>query len=368
LNRNNGIALLIRCIAAAFFLLAANDAGAQAISAYTDYRGYFMAFDKGAINKLEYLPVTSYKMGSSCIAYIDNRNDFKIYYNGQSKFQLNAADFKYWVTDYLVAYKVGQVLYVNDAGTKKTLCYYNTKMVVNDSLLSWFDDSQYTFKIYYNGRTAELESSLLEPPKVMKAGPNTLAWVNQSNFFSLFYQGNVTVLDNIAPLDFAAGRDIMCWTDDYDRYFHVFYRGDTATLETFAPDSFKVGYGIMAYVDQLGNFNAFFNGGTSRLLPDRPTFFQVNGNVIVYAYNNQLNVFYEGRNYPVERYIPTNLQVGLNGVAYLDPGGALKYFFKGKSYPVTTEFVTQYALTGDVLKVEVGTNTNQFFWEGQLYE
>lgn len=340
----------------------------QGLSAFSDYRGYLMAFENGNFKKLEYLPVKSYKMGSSCIAYIDNRNDFKVYYNGESKYQLNAADFQYWVTDYLVAFKVGQVLYVNETGERKTLCYYNTRMALGDSLLSWFDDSRYTFNIYYDHKVIELENSLLEPPRTMKAGANTLAWVNQSDFFQLFYQGKLTTLDNIAPIDFATGRDVMAWTDGYDRYFHLFYKGDTATVETFAPDSFKVGYGIVAYVDQQGNFNAFYDGGTRRLLSDRPDFFQVRGNVILYGYNNQFNLFYNGKTYPVETYVPRDFQIGNNGVAYRDPGGSLKFFQQGKPYSVTTEAVNKYTLTGDVLKLEVGTNTNQFFWEGQLYE
>jgi hypothetical protein len=343
-------------------------ASAQALSAFTDYRGYLMVFDNGSINKLEYLPPVSYKSGSAAVAYIDNRNDFKIYCHGVSKFQLNAADFKYWVTDYLVAFKVGQVLYVNDGVDRKTLCYYNTRMALGDSLLGWYDDSQYSFNIYYNKRIAELENSLLEPPKSMKAGANTMAWVNQSNFFNVFYQGNVTTLDDIAPIDFAAGRDIMAWIDNYDRNFHIFYYGDTATAEIFPPDSFKVGYGIMAYVDQLGNFNAFYDGGTRKLLSDRPDYFLVYGNVIVYAYNNQFNVFYQGKTYPVETYVPRSLQIGINGVAYMDPGGSLKFFQKGQSYKVTNEYVNKYTLTGVVVKVEVGTNTCQFFWEGRLYE
>jgi hypothetical protein len=341
---------------------------AQAISAFSDYRGYFYAFDNGNINKLEYLPITNFKAGSSGIAYIDNRNDFKVYYNGKSTFQLNAADFKYWVTDYLVAYKVGQVLYVNDAGVKKTLCYYNTKMALGDSVLSWFDDVQYTFNVYYNGKIAELENSLLEPPRNIKAGSNTLAWVNQSNFFNLFYQGKVTTIDAMAPVDFAVGRDIMAWVDNYTQYFHLFYHGDTAVVSTFAPDSFKVGYGIMAYVDNLGNFQSFYNGSIKQILPDRPDFFYVYGNIVLYAYNGTFNAFYSGKNYTIERYIPSSFKTGINGVAYQDPGGSLKYFCKGSTYAVSSEFINEYTLTGDVLRLNVGTNTSQFFWEGQLYQ
>jgi hypothetical protein len=340
----------------------------QAISAFSDYRGYLMAFDHGDIRKLEYLPVKSYKTGSSGVAYIDNDNDFKVYYNGESKVQVNAADFSYWITDYLIGFKVGNVLYVNAGGERRLLSYYNTRMSLSDSLLCWFDDVKYSFSIFYDNKVLELESSLLEPPKSMKTGSNTLAWVNQSEFFQVFYQGNVRQLDDVVPVKYENGQDVMAWVDGFNQFFHIFYRGDTATVGPFAPDSFKVGYGTVAYVDQLGNFNVFYDGGVRQLLPDRPDYFLVKGNVVLYSYNNQFNVFYAGKTYAVETYIPTDFKLGINGVAYADPGGTLKYFFKGKPYNVTAEAVNGYSISGDVLKVEVGTNTSQFFWEGQLYE
>ena len=60
---------------------------AQNVTAYTDYRGYFHAFDNGSFKQLDYLPVKSYKLGRSSVAYIDNKNDFRIYYKGQSIYQ-----------------------------------------------------------------------------------------------------------------------------------------------------------------------------------------------------------------------------------------------------------------------------------------
>jgi hypothetical protein len=93
----------------------------QNLAAYTDYRGYLHAFDNGTFHQLEYLPVQSYKYGGSVIGYVDNKNDFRVYSNGQTITMLNAADFSYYMTDYLLAFKVGSVLYVFDQGEKRTL-------------------------------------------------------------------------------------------------------------------------------------------------------------------------------------------------------------------------------------------------------
>lgn len=350
-----------------FFFLATTSVSSQNLTAYTDYRGYLQSFDNGVFRQLEYLPVKSYKTGGSSIAYIDTKNDFKIYYQGQVYPQVNAADFSYFMTDYLVAYKVGSVLYVFDNGVRKTLSYYNSIVTVNDSVMAYFDDSNYNLSVYYNGKVATLESSLLDKPKSIKTGSNTVAWVNQSNFFTIFYKGQLHNLGNIPPLEYEAGRDIVAYVDDYDRHFHLFYKGDTALVEEYAPDSFKVGYGIMAYVDNLGNFRVFENGATKRLLSDRPDFFYVQGNVVVYAYNRMFNIYYRGEITTLENFTPFNFQLGINGIAWLDESGRLKIFDSGTIYTASYEVINRFTLTGNVLKYEVGTNTVNVFFKGKNY-
>lgn len=340
---------------------------AQNISAYTDYRGYLQAFDNGMFKQLEYLPPKSYKFGASSVAYIDNRSDFKIYYKGQTYPQINAADFSYFMTDYLVAFKVGSVLYIFDDGNRKTLSYYNSIVAVNDSVMAYFDDSNYNLSVYYRGKTAVLESSLLDKPKSIKTGANTIAWVNQSNFFNIFYQGQVHTISNIPPVDYQAGRDLVAYVDDYDKHFHLFYKGDSAMVEEYAPDSFKVGYGIMAYVDNLGNFRVFYNGATKRLLSDRPDFFVVKGNMVVYSYNRMFNVFYNGQVTTIENFAPSDFQVGTDAVAWINDSGRLKIFDKGKTYTASYELINKYNLTGNVLKYETGTNTVTVFFDGKNY-
>src|SRR2546421_2369358 len=87
---------------------------AQDLSAYLDYRNYFYAFDQGEFRQLEYLPVKSFKAGGAAIAYIDNSNEFRIYADEQKFDQTFGGDLSYFMTDYLVAFRVGKVLSVFD--------------------------------------------------------------------------------------------------------------------------------------------------------------------------------------------------------------------------------------------------------------
>jgi hypothetical protein len=343
------------------------ETNAQDVTAYEDYKGNLHVFEKGMYREIEYLPVKDYKIGGVTIAYVDNKNDFKVYYNGQAIQLVNAADFTYFVTDYLTAFRVGNVSYVFDEGEKKTLCYYTSILTVNDSLLIYFDDAKSSLNIYYNGKVATLEDAFLSKPKAIKTGSNTAAWVNQSNLFTVFYHGTTHQLDNIAPITFEAGRDIVAYIDDYEKRFRIFYKGDTALAEEFAPDSFKVGFGILAYVDNTGNFRVFENGATRKVLSDRPDFFYVKGNVIVYSYNNSFNIIYNGKTTELQNRYPADFQLGNDGIAWIDDSGRLQLFQKGNVYTVSYEIINGYHLNGNVLKYEVGNNTVNVFYNGKNY-
>ena len=364
----NRLRFSFRFLLLAMVVIYSVNTSAQNITAYNDYRKYLQAFDSGQVHQVEYLQVQSYKIGGNAIAYVDNRSDFKIFYNGRSYMQLNAIDFSYSVSNNLVSYKVGSVLYVFDQGEKKTLSYYNNGLTsLNDSLLVYYDDSKYSMSIYYNGKDTELESSFLEPPRLVKTGPNVVAWVNQSGFFKVFYHGKISTLDNVTPVSFEVGRDIVAYVDDYTRNFHLFYYGDTARAEEVAPDSYSMGYGIMAYTDYENNFRVFFDGKTQRLLSSKPDFFSVKGNVIVYAYNSMFNVWFDGKVTTLENYTPRDYQVGINGVAWIDENGRLKYFDRGTVYTASYEIIKKYLLTGNVLKFDVGNNTVGVFFQGKAW-
>ena len=340
---------------------------AQDVTAYFDNRENLQVFDRGLSRQLEYLPVKSYKIGGNMIAYIDSKSDFKIYYDNQTFQLLNAVDFYYQVTNNLTMFRVGGVLYVFDRGEKKTLCYNTGLVSVNDSVLAYIDVSASTLNFYYNGSIANVEESLLGAPKAVKTGSNTVAWINQSDIFSVFYHGKIIQLDNIAPIAFEAGQDIVAYIDDYVRQFKIFYKGDTAIAEQFLPDSFKVGFGICAYIDDLSNFRIFYNGATKIVLSARPDFFVVRGNVVIYSYQNAFYAFYKGEVYTLNNMTPRDYQVGTEGVAWLDESGRLMAFHKGKTYTVAYDVIESYSMNGNVLKYDIGNESVRVWYNGKVY-
>ncbi|MBK6838164.1 MAG: hypothetical protein IPG90_07665 [Bacteroidetes bacterium] len=79
------------------------------------------------------------------------------------------------------------------------------------------------------------------------------------------------------------------------------------------------------------------------------------------------NVFYNGVVSTLENFNPSNFQLGINGVAWLDESNRLKVFDRGKTYTASYEIINKYDLIGNVLKYETGSNTVNIFFEGKNY-
>jgi hypothetical protein len=362
MKRRLSVLLLIATLVCSSF-----SSTAQNVAAYSDYRSYFHVFDHGVFQQLEYLPVKSFKVGGVAVPYVDNTNEFRIYWNGQKYYQTYASDLTYYVSDYLVAFRIGQVLSVFEKGRSKKLTYFCSQVFLSDSLVVYFDDSNYNLGVYYNGEQTELESSMLELPRAIKIGSNMVGFVNQSNYFKLFYKGQIIDVDNVAPVTFDVGRDIAAYVDGYNNIFHLFYKGETAQIENTAPESFKLGFGTMAYVDYQGSFRVFSNGTSRRLLSNRPDMYAVKGNIIVYTFNNEFRIFQNGESKLVDDTTPTEYKLGNNGVAYINTSNHLKYYSKGKSYVVSFEPVSKYYINNDVIWYLVGVNTWKVFSNGINY-
>lgn len=352
----------------ALLILTTSFSYSQGVAAYTDYRGAFQIFDRGIYQQLEYNPVKSFQAGGNALAYVDNTGEFQIYYNGRKYHQLYASDqFSYYASNHLIAYKVGTVLYVFEKGRAEKVSYFCSQFYVGDSLVVYYDDSNYNLGVFYNGSNTPIESSLLASPQTVRAGSNTLAYVNQSGYFKVFYHGEITDVDVSTPVSFEAGRDVVAYVDGYQKYFHLFYKGQTAQVDVNPPQSYKVGFGNMAYVDYDENFRIFSNGATRRLLSQKPDFYDVKGNMIVYGYNSEFRAFTDGESKLIDDIMPKEYKLSTDGVAYIDIDGVLKFYNHGKLYVVSHETVSKYYVNNEVVWYMVGTNTWKVFYNGVNY-
>ena len=138
---------------------------------------------------MEYQPVQSYKVGYDQVVYLDNMGRLKWYKQGKSTMVEDYPVSNYFVTDYLVAYTIGDQLVVNDKGNRKTLKYNKGPFMVGDSLISFCDFQSNYLQTYYNGRIYEIEDGMGGRPfKSMLSGDNIMAYVDRNDYFKMFYR------------------------------------------------------------------------------------------------------------------------------------------------------------------------------------
>ena len=116
-----------------------NTLQAQDLAAFHDNQGRFHIFDNGRTIQAEYLPVNQFSVGGDCILYTDNRNNLKMYYNGEvSTLEVNAPD-QFVALDYLSVYNIGGVVKIIDNGITSTISTNSIDYQAEDSLVTFYD-------------------------------------------------------------------------------------------------------------------------------------------------------------------------------------------------------------------------------------
>jgi hypothetical protein len=354
-----------------FFLIAMVPLRSQYLAAYSDYLKNFWVFEAGTFQKVEYLEIQNYQVGGILVAYIDHRDNLKIYRNGEVKTLMQGSPIKYTATDYLLGYSLYQQLNVYDNGYIKVLSTDCDGFIVRDSLIAWHNQMKKTVQVYYNGRTITLIDGLLYfPVEEFKAGDNVIAFIHASTKqFYIFYLGRLQMLDDFTEdFVFETGRDIVAYMDIPDQSFNVFYRGTRTELETFKPKSFKVGDEILAYVDNLGKLKYFENGKVQIISSFEPQFYSVEDKVLVFEEQGYLKTVCNGKVYIVERYIPQPFKIDFTTIAYIDQSGFAKAFQNCEPISITFNKIKEVNLVRDLILFVEGINKTKIYFNGKVYE
>jgi len=350
------------------FILIFPCAHSQNITAYSDIHDYFYVFDKGINKEIEYLPVQSYKIGWENIIYVANSGALKIYYNGKT-YELFQSYTDYFTSKYLTLGELNKQLKVFDNGTMTTLTSSAGSFKMSDSLIAFHDEAKRTFNAYYNGEIVQLEDLLAsEDITRYTVGCNIIAYIDHQYYFAIFYHGVVTKLFKLTyKLKYDVGQDIVAYTNTDESSFNVVYQGEINRIEDNIPLSYSAGNGCVAYVDNLGKFKIFKEGQVFTISENQPEFYKVKDDIVVYSEQNYLKVFYKGKSYLLESYIPQSYKYDQSSVAYIDDMGSLKLFQDGKTQTLTYEKVISYDLNGNVLKYVTGNNNCNVFYKGKIY-
>jgi len=339
----------------------------QTLSAYTDYREYFYVFDDGVSQMLEYFPVQSYRVGGACLAYIDNKGVFKIFFKN-NKITLE----KYKVTHYfstnnLLVYTLENQLIIFDRGKRLTLVYHPNIYAFGDSIVAFYDETSSYLKAYYDGEIREVEAGLSgRPMKSMLVGDNLFAYVDQADYFKIFYRGE-RIEESYRPYNYKVGGNTVAYVTEAELEFKIFYRGTTHNVETFEPQSYKAGEDMVAYVDETGSFKVFYQGTVIEVSSFEPEFYRITANMLIYSEGDFLKVFADGESHTLANYIPEKYYVHRNVVAFIDEQGQLQGFYKGQLETISYEKLNNIEIFGNAVSFEIGIHTNKTYYKGTVY-
>ena len=351
-------------------LVISQQSTAQHLAAYLDYMDRFFVFDRGETKQLESYKLSSFQVGGNCVGYVNYHGDLMVYHNGSSRLLERTRPTEYIVTDYLMGYAINSVLKVFDDGEVKMLCNNTNGYIVEDSLITFYDEVQQQLKVYHNGTTRVIEDGLLEwPIRSYQSGDNILAYITTfDNKFKIYYRGKVIIVDyNVQETIYKAGRDIVGFMNLVTNAFMVFYKGQFYDLEPFRPESFQTGDEMMAYVTQEGDFKVFENGELVTIHSFPPEKYVLKDSTLVFEDQNFLKTWCNGRVNEVERYIPPVYKISEKSVAYIDINKRIKANVRCEPVLVSYEMVNDLDMVRNIIIFNEGVNTTKIWYQGKLY-
>lgn len=352
--------LLLLCIA---------QTSAQPIGAYIDYDHKFYVLDGERFRQVEFQKVQSYAIGPKCVSYTDNGGWLKAYTN-HIRYDVSPAVDEYWQTDYLLAFRIGQLLFAFVNGNKYAVASFVSRYSVGDSVIAYVDDMHRLFQVFYNGRHIQLEDLNIEDDlPFFKSGANVVAYVDAYNNFKIFYRNKVYSLlktDSAIPVE--VGQNIVAYYDPEGEQFSVFYCGKNQVLEKMKPIEVKAGHNMVAYVNAMENFMVFDNDSLYEVLSYAPDFFEINRRMLVYGSQNQFFIVENGRTQLIENYIPSQYSINGNSLVYINQNGNLVMWRNGEPHVLSYSTINSFFTIGDMVIFNEGINTTKFYISGKIYK
>lgn len=352
------------------FLLFFISGNAQPLSAYVNQDGRFFVFNNFQIQQADYLQPKYFLVGRTCVPFIDNTKNFKIYYNGTTQ-QINegyTTDF--YVTNNIVVFKNQATLCVFDNGKIIKLADYNTNFAFGDSIVGYFDDRQYVYNLYWKSKIIRLEENSLGNPVTMSvAGTNVFAWVTQYDQFNIFYDGNIFEQESQAPQMIGAAQNIVIYKDYYND-LKAFYKGETFDLGQVPVGDGKkkiasalVGNNMAAFIDGTGELKIFYEGKILETGVMNPESIRIKENLIVFDDGSGgISVFYQGKITPLENFVPSKIELGQSSLYYFTRSNEIRFFTFGKMIELPAQIYDDIRLDFDVLQVKTGFNSYHFYY------
>ena len=340
---------------------------AQPVVPFVDFNNYLRVFENDNFQTIEFQPIISYQAGDEFVAYIDNRENLRIF-NGKERKDITNLNIKFSISDHLLAYNVGTTLNMWDAGKLRTLTYFVRDYEVKDSIIVYEDTRYNSVNVYYNKQTYVLYTvagSLYMPTTI---GDNIVAFKDNGGFYKVFHRGQIYDLGVWnGEIDFKTGCDILCFNDPTQRSFALFENGNFYDVESQYMKKYVAGRGFIVFEDLNGNLWHYKDGEKTELTNFSPSFWEVQDDMVIWGENNYVFSFYQGEKIEVCNYIPKD-HLLKNGVfAFRNIAGGVSALVNGKIEEITLQKDTEYSIHGNIVLVKLFNKSYIVLKDGQKF-
>lgn len=223
--------------------------GDNMVAFYDKREERLKAYYDGTIYELEdalvNMPIHNFKVSEDIIAFINNHNYLKVFYEGE-------------VNE--VTYYAGKIKYA-----------------VGGDLLAYVDYSMNTFYVYDEGELIPLEYF---EPMSFAMGDGFIVYTDHTGTFKYYSNKSKVTIASYEPDFYKVKDDIVLYSDQ--GYFKVYYQHQIYTLEKYIPSSYQIDHKAVAYEDVNGRLQLFYEGKEKTVSYEDVTEFRLAGNTLYY--------------------------------------------------------------------------------------
>jgi hypothetical protein len=348
-----------------FFFLC-SELSAQ-VAPFVDYSGYLNTFYKGNVRTLEFQRINSFQAGDNVVAYVDNRENFKIF-NGEKVESISVQLVQSQVSDNIVAWQIGNFLYGYENGVKKTLCTNTGQFVVKDSMIVYQDTRFKTINVWYKNEVFQIMQQTGDMTMPEAIGENIIGFKDNGDVYRVFWRGKLFEIGGSSyVMDMVAGTDVISFNNTINKTFSVFENGDFYDVETAYMKKYKSGRGFVIYEDQIGNLWKFQQGNKINVTDFNSGVWEVLDDVFVWNENNLLFTFVNDVKTQIINYLPSDYQLKNSQFVYRNNLGGISVFYQGKNTVLTNQTESKYAVYGNTVLVELFNKSYLYFSNGEIF-
>lgn len=349
-----------------FSILFTNNFIAQ-VAPFVDFSGYLNTFYKGNIRTLEFQRITNFSAGDNVLAYIDNRENFKIF-NGENVEQITVQQVKFNHSDNIVAWQIGNFLYGFENGIKKTLCTNTGDFIVKDSFIVFQDIRFKTVNVWYKNQIFTLMQQTGEMHMPESIGENIIGFKDNGDVYRIFWRGNFYEIGGSAyQMEMNAGTDVLCFNNTITKNFTVFDQGEFYDVETAFMKKYKSGRGFVIFEDQIGNLLKFEKGNKINVSDFNSGIWEVVDDEVIWNENNLLFTLVNDVKTQIISFIPAEYRLKNSIFVYRNNLGGISVFHDGKNIVLTNQTESSFSIYGNSVLVELFNKSYLYYNNGEIY-